>query len=226
MTSRHHKEACQCLFDNLVSPLFFNIKPLGFQRQRAIFSFTMALRSDTLYVPSNIVKRLNKNGRLNKGMDIKLAKTNIRKPMGGNLLTSILSMGRALAPTIGKTPGLSALAGLARDGASQLVKKISGVNVLMDFASELNKRVDNRRRPRSNQLADRILASAYGRQRGGFLITLNTIGQLMPYEDLLSTKQKRDLLSAIKTDSDFHINQLKHRCVVALELFLHPLVFH
>ena len=96
----------------------------------------------------------------------------------------------------------------------------------MDFASELNKRVDNRRRPRSNQLADRILASAYGRQRGGFLITLNTIGQLMPYEDLLSTKQKRDLLSAIKTDSDFHINQLKHRCVVALELFLHPLVFH
>ena len=30
--------------------------------------------SDTLYVPSNIVKRLNKNRRLNKDMDIKLAK--------------------------------------------------------------------------------------------------------------------------------------------------------
>ena len=182
--------------------------------------------SDTLYVPSNIVKRLNKNRRLNKGMDIKLAKTNIRKQVGGNLLTSILSMGRALAPTIGKTLGLSALAGLASEGAGQLVKKISGSNVLMDFASELNKRVDNRRRPRSNQLADRILASAYGRQRGGFLITLNAIGQLMPYEDLLSTKQKWDLLSAIKTGSDFHINQLKHRWVAALELFLHPLVFH
>ena len=118
-------------------------------------------RSDTLYDPSNIVKRLNKNGRLNKGMDIKLVKTNIRKQMGGNLLTSILSMGRALAPTIGKTLGLSALAGLASEGASQLVKKISGGNVLMDFASELNKRVHNRRRPRSNKLADRILASAY-----------------------------------------------------------------
>ena len=182
--------------------------------------------SDTLYVPSNIVKRLNKNRRLNKGMDIKLAKTNIRKQVGGNLLTSILSMGRALAPTIGKTLGLSALAGLASEGAGQLVKKISGSNVLMDFASELNKRVDNRRRPRSNQLADRILASAYGRQRGGFLITLNAIGQLMPYEDLLSTKQKWDLLSAIKTGSDFHINQLKHRWVATLELFLHPLVFH
>ena len=122
-------------------------------------------------------------------MDIKLVKTSIRKQMGGNLLTSILSMGRALAPTIGKTLGLSALAGLASEGASQLVKKISGGNVLMDFASELNKRVDNRRRPRSNQLADRILASAYGRQRGGFLITLNAIGELMPCEDLLSTKK-------------------------------------
>ena len=83
-------------------------------------------------------------------MDIKLAKTNIRKQVGGNLLTSILSMGRALAPTIGKTHGLSALAGLAGEGASQLVKSISGGNVLMDFASELNKRVDNTRRPRSN----------------------------------------------------------------------------
>lgn len=82
-------------------------------------------------------------------MDIKLAKTNIRKQVGGNILTSILSMGRALAPTVGKTLGLSALAGLASEGASQLVKKISGGNVLMDFASELNKRVDSRRRPRS-----------------------------------------------------------------------------
>ena len=154
-------------------------------------------------------------------MDIKLAKANIRKQVGGNLLTSILSMGKALAPIIGKTLGLSASAGLASEGASQLVKKISGGNVLMDFASELNKRVDNRRRPRINQLADRILASAYGRQRGGFLITLNAIGQLMPCEDLLSTKQKRDLLRAIKTGSDFHINQLKHRWVAALELFLH-----
>lgn len=82
-------------------------------------------------------------------MDIKLAKTNIRKQVVGNLLTSILSMGRALAPTVGKTLGLSALAGLASEGASQLVKKISGGNVLMDFASELNKRVDSRGRPKS-----------------------------------------------------------------------------
>ena len=82
--------------------------------------------NDTLYVPSNVVKRLKKNQKLRKGMDIKLAKTNIRKQVGGSLLTSILTLGRTLAPTLGKTLGLSALAGLASEGASQIVKKISG----------------------------------------------------------------------------------------------------
>ena len=82
--------------------------------------------NDTLYVPSNVVKRLEKNQKLRKGMDIKLAKTNIRKQVGGSLLTSILTLGRTLAPTLGKTIGLSALAGLASEGASQVVKKISG----------------------------------------------------------------------------------------------------
>ena len=82
--------------------------------------------NDTLYVPSNVVKRLKKNQKLRKGMDIKLAKTNIRKQVGGSLLTSILTLGRTLAPTLGKPLGLSALAGLASEGASQIVKKISG----------------------------------------------------------------------------------------------------
>ena len=62
-------------------------------------------------------------------MDIKLAKTNIRKQVGGSLLTSILTLGRTLVPTIGKTLGLSALAGLASEGASQVVKKIAGKGV-------------------------------------------------------------------------------------------------
>ena len=86
--------------------------------------------NDTLYVPSNVVKRLKKKLRkLRKGMDIKLAKTNIRKQVGGSLLTSILTLGRTLAPTLGKTLGLSALAGLASEGASQVVKKIAGKGV-------------------------------------------------------------------------------------------------
>ena len=82
--------------------------------------------NDTLYVPSNVEKRLRKNQKMKKGMDIKLSKTNIRKQVGGSLLTSILTLGRTLAPTLGKTLGLSALAGLASEGASQVVKKIAG----------------------------------------------------------------------------------------------------
>ena len=85
--------------------------------------------NDTLYVPSNVVKRLAKSQKLEKGMDIKLAKTNIRKQVGGSLLTSILTLGRTLAPTLGKTLGLSALAGLASEGASQIVKKIAGKGI-------------------------------------------------------------------------------------------------
>ena len=85
--------------------------------------------NDTLYVPSNVEKRLRKNQKLKKGMDIKLSKTNIRKQVGGSLLTSILTLGRTLAPTLGKTIGLSALAGLASEGASQIVKKIAGKGI-------------------------------------------------------------------------------------------------
>ena len=88
--------------------------------------------SDTLFVPANVVKRLNKNRQLKEGMDIKLAKTNIRKQIGGSLLSSILSIGRTLLPTIGKVLGLSALSGLASEGASQIVKEMSGQGVKTD----------------------------------------------------------------------------------------------
>ena len=85
--------------------------------------------NDTLYVPAMVKKRLEKNRQLNKGMDIKLAKTNIRKQVGGSLLTSVLALGRAFGPTIAKTIGLSALGGLASECASQIVKAISGKGV-------------------------------------------------------------------------------------------------
>ena len=88
--------------------------------------------NDTLYVPLNIVKRLEKNQKLRKGMDIKLAKTNIRNQVGGSLLSTVLSLGRTFGPTIAKTLGLSALGGLASEGASQIVQKISGKGVQTD----------------------------------------------------------------------------------------------
>ena len=79
--------------------------------------------NDTLYVAANIVKRLNKSKQWYKGMDVRLSRSNIRKQVGGSLLSSILSLGKALLPTLGKTLGLSALAGAASEGASQIVKK-------------------------------------------------------------------------------------------------------
>ena len=135
--------------------------------------------NDTLYVPSTVVKRLAKSQKLEKGMDIKLAKTNIRKQVGGSLLTSILTLGRTLAPTLGKTLGLSALAGLASEGASQVVKKITGgflipndkINQLIAYKHLLT---DKQKRDILNsfQSGGKLVLKPTKSQSGGFLGTL------------------------------------------------------
>ena len=48
-----------------------------------------------------------------------------------------MSVLRTVAPTVGKTLGLSALAGLASERASQLVKKITGGQVFQVPSKEL-----------------------------------------------------------------------------------------
>ena len=82
--------------------------------------------SDTLMVPKNTVNRVAKSKGLGKGVQIKISKANVRKQTGSGILTSLLPVLKNVAPTIGKTMGLSALAGLASEGASQLVKKKTG----------------------------------------------------------------------------------------------------
>ena len=82
--------------------------------------------SDTLMVPKNTVNRIAKSKGLGKGVQIKISKANVRKQTGSGILSSLLPVLRNVAPTVGKTLGLSALAGLASEGASQLVKKITG----------------------------------------------------------------------------------------------------
>ena len=74
----------------------------------------------------NTVKRLSKNKTANKGMVITISKNNIRKQTGSGIFSAVMPLLKSVAPTIGKTLGLSALAGLASEGASQIVKKISG----------------------------------------------------------------------------------------------------
>ena len=82
--------------------------------------------SDTLMVPKNTVNRVAKSKSLGKGVQIKISKANVRKQTGSGIFSSLLPVLRNVAPTVGKTLGLSALAGLASEGASQLVKKITG----------------------------------------------------------------------------------------------------
>ena len=85
--------------------------------------------SDALMVPNNTVKRVAKSLELGKGVQIKISKANVRKQTGQGIFTSLMPVLRTVAPTVGKTLGLSALAGLASEGASQLVKKITGGQV-------------------------------------------------------------------------------------------------
>ena len=141
--------------------------------------------NDTLYVPNMVKKRLEKNQKLNKGMDIKLAKTNIRKQVGGSLLTSVLALGRAFGPTIAKTLGLSALAGAASTGASQIVKKIAGKGVqrggFLIPQNKIDKLIANKHLLSAKQKKDILYALQSGSgvvikptktQSGGFLGTL------------------------------------------------------
>ena len=90
------------------------------------FSKNALSGSDVLMVPMNTVKRHAKAKTANRGMVITISKYNIRRQTGSGIFSSILPVLKNVAPTIGKTLGLSALAGLASEGASQIVKKISG----------------------------------------------------------------------------------------------------
>ena len=112
-------------------------------------------------------------------MDIKLAKTNIRKQVGGSLLSTVLSLGMRALPTVGKTLGLSALSGLASEGVSQALKAITGKG-----------------------------------QKGGatplpMMIPFNAINKLMPYVNMFTTKQQRDILGALQSGSDVRIKPTK-----------------
>ena len=139
---------------------------------------------DTLNVPATVKKRLEKNRKEKKGMEIKLSKTNIRKQVGGSLLTSILSMARMFGPTLAKTAGLAALAGAASTGASQVVKKISGKGQTGGFLipqNKIDKLIANKHLLSEKQKKDILNALQSGSgvvvkptktQSGGFLGTL------------------------------------------------------
>ena len=82
--------------------------------------------TDVLLVPMNTVKRVAKHRNMGVGVQITISKNNIRKQTGSGIFSAVLPALRAVAPTVAKTLGLATLAGAASEGASQIIKKISG----------------------------------------------------------------------------------------------------
>jgi len=84
--------------------------------------------SVVLMVPMNTVKKLAKHRNAGRGMEITIAKNNIRKQSGSGIFSALMPVLKTVAPTLGKTLSLSALADAraASEGANQIVKKISG----------------------------------------------------------------------------------------------------
>ena len=77
--------------------------------------------NDVLMVPSNTVKKLQKTMNRGKGMNVKISRSNIRRKEGSGIFSALMPVLKMVAPTIGKTLGLSALAGAASEGASQII---------------------------------------------------------------------------------------------------------
>ena len=143
--------------------------------------------NDELMLTTNQIKRIAKAAALEKGVEIKISKTQIRKVMkqGGSLFSAIIPLARSLAPTLAKTLGLSALAGLASEGASQVVKKISGKGAMTGGflipQNKIQKLIDNKHLLTNKQKQDILTALQSGgqvvvkpskKQSGGLLGTM------------------------------------------------------
>ena len=101
---------------------------------------------------------------------------------GGSLFSAIIPLARSLAPTLAKTLGLSAFAGLASEGASQVVKKISGKGEMTGGflipQNKIQKLIDNKHLLTNKQKQDILTALQSGgkvvvkpskKQSGGLL---------------------------------------------------------
>ena len=114
------------------------------------------------------IKRIQKAMNMNKGVEIKISKTQIRKVLkhGGGLWSSLAGLALPLAKKAVGPLASGALSGLASVGVNKL----------------------------------------FGR---GFLIPDSKVNQLIQYKDLLTAKQKRDILNALQTGSGVHIKPTK-----------------
>ena len=84
--------------------------------------------NDELMLTADRIGRLEKSRALKKGVELKISKKQVRNVVrdGGGLFSALMPIMKSVGPTLAKTLGLSALVGLASEGAGQVVKKISG----------------------------------------------------------------------------------------------------
>ena len=131
--------------------------------------------NNELMLTKTQIKRIQKAMNMNKGVEIKISKTQIRKVIkhGGALWSSLAGLAWPLAKKIAGPLASGALSGLASVGVNKLFSKKGSGNV------------------------------------GGFLIPDSKVNQLIQYKDLLTAKQRQDILNALQTGSGVHIKPTK-----------------
>ena len=131
--------------------------------------------NDQLMLTANQIKRIKKAASQGKGAEIKVSKAQAQK-VGGSFASALFPLARSVAPMLAKTFGLSALAGLASEGASQVVKKISGKGMTGGFLipqDKINKLIANKHLLSKGQ-REQILSAL---QAGGQIVVKPTATQ-------------------------------------------------
>ena len=124
------------------------------------------------------INRIKKAMNMNKGVEIKISKTQIRKVVkhGGSLWSSLAGLASKALPMV--IPLAKKAAAPLASGALSGLASV-GVNKL------------------------------FGSKGSGFLIPDSKVNQLIQYKNLLTEKQKRDILNALQTGSGVHIKPTK-----------------
>ena len=131
---------------------------------------------DVLMLTARQQNRIRRAINEHKGVELRISKTQMRNVIhmrgnqnGGSHFSAVVPLARTLAPTLAKTLGLSALAGLASEGASQVAKKISGNGMKGGFLipqDKIQKLLDNKHLLTKKQ-KEQILAAL---QSGGQVV--------------------------------------------------------
>ena len=138
--------------------------------------------NDELMLTKSQIKKIEKAARNNTGVDIKISKTQIRKPIkqGGSLFSSLLSLGARFLPMVAKPLAKGALSALGNLGVNKILGKgQSGGFLIPNNKIELlikNKNLLTQKQKEhilnSLQSGGQVVVTPSAKQRGGALGTL------------------------------------------------------